>query len=105
MKKKYFIGSNSSSFDPAMDIIPGSRAVELRQSLRDRSPFLSQTQIKREWSNIQKAANGDKWEVALTIRFKHGDIVVMHGADIQKYYEVSIILSLRAFFNPNSSKA
>jgi alkylated DNA repair dioxygenase AlkB len=34
---------------------------------------------------------GRKKQVMLSITLNHGDIVIMHGRDIQKYYEVSAI--------------
>lgn len=39
--------------------------------------------------NNQKGTKGDVLKIVLN----HGDLVVMHGSDIQKYYEVVILPS------------
>lgn len=41
-----------------------------------------------KWA-AKKGANSQTAEKCLTMTLKHGDYVVMHGCDIQKYFEVN----------------
>ena len=44
---------------------------------------------KKEAQQKTKTPNSEP-PVLLDLKLRHGDIVVMHGSDIQKYFEVSI---------------
>lgn len=69
--------------------VEGCQHYEERKKLflkGDEMPASERKALEQKVLDSQSQRNAP---VALTLTLRHGDIMVMHGADIQKYYEVS----------------
>ena len=93
LKNKYFNGfsKDKKHYDPSLPVLPGCNDLKERQELNK----LAETKTADELNKLaqKKLLHGGKGNrasppVILDLTLKHGDIVVMHGADIQKYFEV-----------------
>ena len=98
MKEKYYFPKemsekNTATYDPKSEVVVGSKFWAERVALND--SFESATDdeweaAKKKLFADYKTAKGSKTPPqVLTITLKHGDYLIMHGSDIQKYYEVS----------------
>ena len=92
MKKTHYHGLSKSGVYGTNNLaMPGCRFYEERLKLNQCSGQMDES----EWRDklVQYiAAVGSKLgnaPIALDMALHHGDMVVMHGAKIQKYYEVS----------------
>ena len=89
MKQRYFLGHTKSGvYDPNEPVLPGCDREEERKALNEqfKQKKITLEQIKarvKTWKSKQAP-------VMLTMTLRHGDIVIMHGAEMQKYYEVSV---------------
>ncbi|MCJ1433561.1 hypothetical protein MMC27_002924 [Xylographa pallens] len=95
MKSRYFTGlTKGGNYDPLEPVLPGSFLEEERKSLNARWPTVTADQFeqwrKALYSSRKMPRNGP---VLLTMHLSHGDIVVMHGNEMQKYYEHQIVSS------------
>ena len=102
MKAKYFKGfirpapnsKRQPKFDPNLAILPGSQLPEQRKNIRDMLSTATKPQVEKAWQNVYKKLKSTRPIVnapdALEIAMNHGDIVIMQGAEIQKFYEVSM---------------
>lgn len=100
MKAKYYDPSalnkkNISRYDPKRKVLVGSKLWARRKELNDLYGQVSEEDwqvAKKEVYDEYAAFSGDnkkQCKNALEIGLRHGDYIVMHGAAIQKYYEVS----------------
>jgi hypothetical protein len=94
MKATYFYGKTKAGKLLADDpVLPGCFEYEKRKELKELRGTISDVEYQKRretlFSNIKFKKGANTVEV-LNMRLKHGDMVVMHGADIQKYYEVSV---------------
>ena len=105
MKAKYFKGyvkpaaqtKSQPKFDPDMAILPGCQLEERRRDLHNMSSTKTKAQVDKAWQNLHlklKSLRPHRAPDALEIAMGHGDIVIMQGAEIQKFYEVSMSLLL-----------
>jgi alkylated DNA repair dioxygenase AlkB len=93
MKAKHYYGVSKSNI--LVDAPPVSGCLEYESRLREQ-PGLDQChQNKKAYAQevVKKLGlkfQGKHTKDVLTLKLEHGDIVVMHGADVQKYYEHSV---------------
>jgi hypothetical protein len=97
MKARHYHGVSSvaSLYDDAAPI-PGCQQYEARLALQPALDLLKRSDTKA-WNARRKQIpkqlglthRGTARDV-LTMQLGHGDIVVMHGADVQKYYEHAV---------------
>ena len=90
MKSRYFTGlTKGGNYDPQEPVLPGCFLERERQDLNASWGTVTQAQFDemREalYKNRKMPRNGP---VLLTMYLGHGDNVVMHGNEMQKYYEV-----------------
>lgn len=91
MKAKYYFGvSNSNVPTPDDPVLSHCVKEEQRRSLK--KDFEAGRITKDGYNSRRKAMlhrlNKKQPPKLLTLELKHRDLVVMHGADLQKYYEV-----------------
>lgn len=93
MKAKYYFGQTASGKLVAEDpVLPGCLNYERRKALKD---DLEQGRIGRaRWEKeylqaTKRPAAKAQPPTSLEFTLNHGDLVVMHGADMQRYHEVS----------------
>ena len=98
MKAKFYRGyikpstqNRSPTFDPNLEVLPGSQLEHSRRELQQQFERKSLPQVTKAWQNIYTKLNKTSQAPdALQLAMNHGDIIIMQGADVQKYYEVSI---------------
>lgn len=80
-------------YDPNEIVLEGSRLWEERRALNAKYGQISDADFEAEKKRLYTMYKADKsrktCEAVLKMKLKHGDFVVMHGADIQTYFEVS----------------
>lgn len=90
MKQKYYDGlkKNGSPLDDD-PVLEGCKEYESRKRLKDqyKEGLLTEKAYIDERRNILKTKETPPPIIKMELH--HGHIVVMHGADLQKYYEVS----------------
>ena len=96
MKENYYhpkMMRDVSKYNPAEPVLEGSKLWEARRALNEQFGSLSselfdkkKAKLYAQWGELK---GGRKSPMLLSLKLKHGDFMVMHGADIQKYYEVS----------------
>ena len=90
-------GLTCQNYDPEQEVLPGSQAWKMRVAVNDLYKAGETERYERakeelvEFLNKQKKKNGP---VVLSLELRHGDMVVMHGEEIQRIYEVCIPLPL-----------
>ena len=103
MKAKYHRGpvekggqkARPTAYDPHEPVLPGSAFAmernELNKKFKDGKTTLSQLQT--EWATILQALDArspGSCPVLLDVTLHHGDMIIMHGAELQKYYEHAV---------------
>lgn len=97
MKNKYYFGiSNAGVPTPDDPVLPGCSKEKERRSLKKK---FDKHQITKDDYAAQRVAMLPKpgsrhAPRLLSLELKHGDLIVMHGAALQKYYEVRHIQDL-----------
>jgi hypothetical protein len=94
MKHTYYYGKSKNGNILADDpVLPGCLHYGERLKLKDLRGTLNEQDFKERQAQVYGRIPGsDKHAVCTTLSVKHGDMVVMHGAEMQKYYEVSSTL-------------
>ena len=98
MKAKYWLAQSLTpeTYDPELPVRTGSQAYKLRNAANEHfkaGRLADYKAAKKELFHGKKSETKKKnAPTVLTLELKHGDMVVMHGADIQKFYEVSVLL-------------
>lgn len=98
MKYKYYHGfSRAKKLLDDDPVLPGCVSHRERQELKDR--FLKSEINKAEydelrWGVLKKSRNGEASPI-IKMELNHGDMIVMHGEELQKYYEVCVQLVTR----------
>jgi hypothetical protein len=91
MKAKYYFGVSNSNVPIADDPVL-SRCIKEQQRRPLKEDFDAGKISKEIYNKKRKALlsrqNNRQPPKLLTLELKHGDLVVMHGAELQKYYEV-----------------
>lgn len=95
MKERYYSARRIKfdPYDPNAPVIEGCQLYEKRRELNarikggcsDRVRRAHQAKLRKEVQKISRSSA----PVILNMRLHHGDMVVMHGSDMQKYFEVS----------------
>ena len=100
MKSKHWIakGLTAENYNPELLVPPGSQAWEMRIAANDfhKAGLVEEFEAARAKLFRFLAKDSEKRRrngpIALTLELRHGDMVVMHGEQIQEIYEVSISL-------------
>ena len=100
LKTRYWTGFRDQKrlhYDPEQPILPGCHKPEERRKLNKMAKTMSEKDLNaaaRKLLAFDKDKNGKEKPksspVVLELDLRHGDYMVMHGADMQKYYEVSV---------------
>lgn len=89
MKKTWYTGfSKVGRYQEDHEPLPGCKNYEERLRFYHERHTLSDEQCKGRIAKLKEGRTSNA-SPAISLLLRHGDIVVMHGADIQKYYEVS----------------
>lgn len=95
MKDFWYFGRTASrAYDPYQPVLPGCVLEQERRALNAKyfAEELSTEELKESVDEMYRAGKGklrrDSKFVPLSILVGHGDMLVMHGVDLQKYYEV-----------------
>lgn len=91
MKSKYFSGfvnKTRNRYDPTIPILPGCFKPEKREELNAMASTMTPDELTRKAKELLKGCPLSP-PVVLKMKLRHGDIMGMHGVDLQKYYEVS----------------
>ena len=82
---------NSDTYNPHAWVRPGSQAWEERNvinSLYASGDMQGFEAAKFELAKSLKKSRAQNGPALITLELKHGDMIVMHGEEIQKYFEV-----------------
>lgn len=93
MKKRYWKPVYRGQFDPRKEvIIPGCAQYEQRRQLRQKydAGKMSLAQYEKQRQRIFSGIRGNECPVIVRMELNHGDMVVMHGSDLQMYYEHAV---------------
>ena len=95
MSPRYYTGlTRSGIYNPLEPILPGYRLEEPRKQLNLLYGRVTDEEFEAKQEEMYRIAKAkkvsEKPPVLLSIAIEHGDIVVMHGAEMQKYYEVRL---------------
>lgn len=91
MKVKYFSGFINRArdrYDPTIPILPGCFKPEIREVLNAIASTMTTPELTKKAKELLKGCPLSP-PVVLKMKLRHGDIMGMHGVDLQKYYEVS----------------
>lgn len=97
MKAEYYapkelLEKNIAKYDPTGKVIVGSKHWAERVALNDSYGKVDDDEWeaakKQLFTDYKKAKGTRSPPQVLSLVLKHGDYLVMHGSDIQKYYEV-----------------
>ena len=97
LKKRHFIGATRpEAYDAKAPVLPGAWMAEERKALNEKAVNMTEDEtIKaatRMYAKQLKNGAGKKktneCPPLINMHLAHGDMVVMHGAEMQKYYEV-----------------
>lgn len=96
MKEKWYSAKalHRKTYDPMAEVIPGMQGWEDRIKLNSLYGRVSEEKFesakKRFFKNVDEGMYGKTGTspVFVTLKLKHGDITVMNGRKLQKYFEV-----------------
>ena len=93
LKPNFWCGTRDKAgknYDPDQSVHPLCFQPETRRTLNAMAPNMNQVELKAKAKELLKD-NGCKAQppVILKMKLRHGDIMVMHGADMQKFFEAS----------------
>ena len=99
MKSKYYLPKNLTpdKYNPEIPVQKGSQAWQLRTAVNDLFKAGRVAEYEVAKTDLFKFLNKDSEKkkkhapTCLTLELRHGDMVVMHGAEIQKVWEVRCI--------------
>jgi alkylated DNA repair dioxygenase AlkB len=94
MKERYFKGTTKkkTKYDPREIVPPGAAFEHERRALNSLVDELSEQEFNKrlEALRLKHKLTLQRWaRPILTMKLAHGDIVIQHGAEMQKYWEVS----------------
>ena len=96
MKAKYFLpkGLTRENYNPELPVLKGSQAWQLREAANayfHAGRVVEYEDAKEElfaFLNRDVERKKKHAPTSLTLELRHGDMVVMHGAEIQRVWEV-----------------
>ena len=92
MKDRYYKGfTKRNTYNPHEPVLPGCALEEDRKILNAKWGRVSEREFDDEVAQLSKRMKGKNSPVFLDMTLCHGDIVIMHGAKMQKFYEVSLL--------------
>ena len=107
MKSKYFLPKDLTpdKYDPELPVQKGSQAWQLRNTVNGHFRAGRGVEYEAAKQELFQFLNKDSERkkkhapTCLTLELRHGDMVVMSGAEIQKFWEVrsSVFLSFPVF--------
>jgi alkylated DNA repair dioxygenase AlkB len=96
MKARHYHGASSAGMYDEARPLPGCQQYEARaalqpdlDALKQSDPRAYRARLKQIPTELRLKSSGHAKDV-LTMELGHGDIVFMHGAELQKYYEHSV---------------
>lgn len=92
MKATYYSGkSRAGKYDPLAPVLPGCKGYEERVKLNSLYEKVSEEAFEQARAEVyKKIGRIGSPPVLLTMQLNHGDMVVMNGGEMQKYYEVRL---------------
>ena len=99
LKAKYWNGlpdKERKNYDPKQPILPGCRKPEERRRLNELAKTVSTEELNAAAQVALAFAKGESRTppTVLELDLRHGDYMVMHGAPMQIYYEVSTFFEM-----------
>ena len=96
MKSKYFLPKDLTpdNYNPELPVQKGAQAWQLRETVNEHFKAGRIAEYEAAKKNLFAFLNTGSEKkkkhapTCLTLELKHGDMVVMHGAEIQKVWEV-----------------
>ena len=93
MKERYYKGlTKGNKYDPTEPVLNGCALESDRISLNALHGSISNEEFDSRRALMYKNKSLKGHKAFLTLKLAHGDMVVMHGGEIQKYYEVNVFL-------------
>ena len=91
MKSRYYNGvTKSDKYNPAEPVLPGAALAAERKALNALHGTMKADEFEESRKAMYKNYTIKKEPpVLLSMKLRHGDIVIMHGHEMQKYFEVS----------------
>ena len=80
-------GKEGKRYDPKLPIVPGCYAPEKRQELNRLANTLTSEELNAKAKVLLKGHKSSP-PVIIKMMLRHGDLMSMHGALMQLYYEV-----------------
>jgi hypothetical protein len=109
LKDKYFRGcSASKKLLPEDIVLPGCEKYQERRDLKTKfdNKEITKDEYDEQRLAIINSMRRREGSPVITMEINHGDFVVMHGADMQKYYEVrSLRLASRGVYQADKIPA
>ena len=104
LKTRYwsgFKGKARKHYDPDQPVLPGCRKPDERHKLNELAKTASTEKLDEAAQVALAFTKGEPRQppVVLEMDLRHGDYMVMHGASMQVYYEVSILGILSSIEN------
>lgn len=93
MKATHYWGiSKTGRYNSKAPVLPGCYKEHERRALNAKAKTLSKAEMDKQVEAIYTGSKGRRLTtpVLLTVHLHHGDMVIMHGAEMQKYYEVCL---------------
>jgi len=94
LKAKYYSGFTDKArtrYDPNMPIVQGCWKAGQRRKLNRSASTISTEALNAEAQIALKGAKSSA-PVCLQMKLRHGDIMVMNGVDLQKFFEVNPVI-------------
>lgn len=102
MKDKYYNGCTAAKKLVADDpILPGCAKFDEKKALEQefQSGQIDKAEYDQQRAAIVSGVKRRECPAMCVMELNHGDLVVMHGAQLQKYFEVCTRLELTLIFN------
>ena len=93
MKQRYYRGfTKRNTYNPHEPLLPGCALEKDRRILNAQWGKVPEQVFDDGVAKLSKKMKGKNSPVFLDMTLCHGDIVIMHGAEMQKYFEVRSFL-------------
>lgn len=109
LKAKYWCGFKDKlrkHYDPNQPVLLGCRKPEERHKLNELAKTVSTEELNKAAQVALAFANNESKTppMVLELDLRHGDYMVMHGASMQVYYEVSILEKTIVYWSSTDHK-
>ena len=107
MKPKHFLPKNLTpkNYNPNLPVQKGSQAWQLRIAANEhfKAGHMAEYEAAKKdlftFLNNKSEQKKRNAPTCLTLELKHGDMVVMHGAEIQKVWDVCCLVAVSFLVN------